>query len=218
MRNIGEEGFTLLEVMVSLALCGVIAVLAYQSLSVASDAAQRSQEKMVLIQKLDYTLSQLQRDLQHAVVGVSYSDSPAFEGRQPLASIKGSAQPILIFSRQGWQNPLQRQRSDIQRIRYSLQDNTLYRHYELVEQSVMSTPDAIHKQLLLEGIESLNIRFLPIASKSLSTDSWLDYWPDDAKKNSVHADSGLPLAMQLEINHQVAGTVSRLFYLPAAMR
>ncbi len=210
-----------MEVLVSLALCGVIAALAYRSLLVASDSVEISQKKLELIQQLDYTWTLLERDLQHAVTRVDdNSGSLSFEGQQPLAvSGEDRGQRILSFSRQGWQNPLQRQRSDLQRIQYNLQEHRLYRQYESLEKFAMPNQNTTHQQLLLTNVDTISLKFLPINSKSLALDTWQEYWPSEASKLDTQGavSHGLPLAVQLEIRHRELGTAARLFYLPAAM-
>jgi general secretion pathway protein J len=219
-----DDGFTLLEVLVALTLCAVITLLAYQSLQTASDSAARSEQTLALVQKLDYTWRMLERDLQQAVsipvIDTSenmaaedkLAESMTFWGRQPIAPpIEANRQHLISLSRQGWRNPLQRQRSELQRVSYLLQGDQLYRHMQALEK-ISTTSAGGQQQALIDDIESLSIAFLPAASKNLQADAWLEQWP----QVSGLKDGGLPLAVKVDISHNGLGQVSRMFYLPAA--
>ncbi|BFM17711.1 GspJ family T2SS minor pseudopilin variant XcpW [Maricurvus nonylphenolicus] len=223
-----SDGFTLLEVLVALTLCGVITVLAYQSLQTASDSAARSEQSLTLVQKLDYTWGMLERDLQQAVSIPTPAPEPtdadptdeganadvAFWGRQPIAPpIEANRQQVIALSRQGWRNPLQRQRSELQRIHYLLLGDQLQRHAQVMEKISTASEDSIHQDLI-DDIDALSIGFLPVNSKSLQTDAWLEQWPPVGSK----VVDGLPLAVRIDISHKTLGQVSRVFYLPAASR
>ena len=60
-------GFTLLEVMVAIAISAVVAVLAYQGLSSASAGAERSREILTQINELDRAWQIFAADMRHVL-------------------------------------------------------------------------------------------------------------------------------------------------------
>lgn len=152
LSNKWGRGFTLLELLVALAIFALIAVIAYRSLlSVVAVEEQVAQTTQQLTQ-LQLTFQKLQQDivqLRYRPIRNEYGDS--------VAAIQGSEQQ-LEFTRAGWRNPLQQQRSQLQRVNYALEQRTLWRTYwQVLDRTRDSHPQ---RTPLLTEVVNFKLRFL----------------------------------------------------------
>lgn len=121
----GEAGFTLIEVMVSLLIFGMIAAggVAILSFSVRAQAATR--KKLDDTAALERTVALLSADLGQATARVTRDEAgtprPAFVGET------GGAAILLTLVRQGWGNIDAQPRSGAQKVAWRLTGRTLER-------------------------------------------------------------------------------------------
>lgn len=202
-----EAGFTLLEVMIAVAIFSLLAMGTYQMLSTVlkTDEVTRQHERD--LRELSRAFASLDRDINQTLnrgVRDAYGDERATLLGE-LGASDGNA--ALEFSRNGWRNPLGGARSQVQRVRWRLTGETLERLYwNVLDQAVDSEPRV---QKVLVGVQSMNLRFLDDQGQ------WQEQWPpiqsgfnaDDAKKR-------MPLALEVRIEHRHYGELSRLYRLP----
>lgn len=231
-------GFTLVEVLVALSLSAVVATLAYQSLSASADATERSQAVAAQVEAVDRVWQFLERDLRQAVPVPQRSsgsaapgainrfglEDPGFRGEGAEEDSMYAEQGFFLrFRRGGWLNPLEQTRSQLQGVGYRLQEGALYRyHWPILnnwELEQAQLPDDEQQwPALLEGVESVALRFLPADARALNDGAWLSAWPEagvDSTTGMAPADR-LPLAVEMTLTVKDFGVSSRLFYLPAA--
>ncbi len=144
-------GFTLIEMMIAIALSSLVAVGAYQTFEQSVAATQGAQEKAKQFNQLDRAWRLLESDLKQSLarqnVSVdSFSDSsPALFGaaidtghfdegannedvQDPLTFDNPQGQPwFLRFTRSAWSNPFEQIRSDLRGIAYHVDDGRLWR-------------------------------------------------------------------------------------------
>jgi general secretion pathway protein J len=200
-----ERGFTLIEVLVALAITALVAVIAYGALTSAIGANDSTQLEGKRLQSLDRAFQLLRRDitqsLKRPVVMVYGEHRPAFVG--------GVDELLLEFTRAGWANSRQQQRSDMQRVRYRVEGDTLWRDYWLHTDGDVA--DAANSSPLLGGIEELRLRFLDASAGSSAAEDgqWRASW------HTRDAADPLPAAVEVVVNLEVWGEVRRVFVLPA---
>lgn len=122
MRRAGQQGFTLIELVVAIAILAFISLGAYQFLSSTSLVARGLQERE---QKL-LALARMQ--------GVLANDLSQWVDR-PIRDELGDPRPAFLldsagnleFTRRGLANPLDRNRSDLLRVRYEVRGDRLWR-------------------------------------------------------------------------------------------
>lgn len=201
-----ERGFTLIEVLVALSLTALVAMLSYGALSSAISAGDSTHIEAQRLQALDRVFQLLQRDLGQVVkrpVQNGYGENlPAFAGA-------AGGEGLLEFTRAGWPNSRQQQRSDLQRVDYRWDGSVLWRDYWThTDRSAAEAPVSV---ALSRDLKSIRLRFLDDSAGSAAVDSsqWRDGW--------LARDSGdrLPAAVEVVVELEAWGEVRRLFVLPA---
>jgi general secretion pathway protein J len=222
-RPLAQRGFTLLEVMIALVISALIAVMAFQSLDAADKGAQRTNEVLDEINRLDRAWQIIAADLRHVQMPLANDQNALFQGESLRSSGENADQPVLFFKRRGWVNFANLPRSDLQLISYRVVEGKLWRdfmpEYNRALADIEMEDDAFH-QLLLNDVDDLQLRFLHqgiITSKGKSAlegreyaDDWLQQWPD----SSLQGAGGLPLAVEITIDIKGVGPSVRLFALP----
>lgn len=196
-----EPGFTLLELLIALSIFSVLAVLAYGGLGTVLDQQRLTEENAERLGDLQKTYLIIQRDIEQAVprpVRDEFGDA--------RASLTGGAGGLEL-SRGGWRNPLDRPRSTLQRIGYSLEDQQLVRHSWLVLDRAQDS-EPLH-QLLAGDITGFSLRYLD------GNNSWQEQWPvDNPGADPETVILKLPRAVEVTLEHEYFGEIRWLFRMP----
>lgn len=201
-----SRGFTLIEVLVAMALTGLVAVLAYGALSSSIVASQSTESEALRLRNVEQAIQMLQRDLTQAVLRPVYD---SYGQREAAFAGGGADESILSLTRGGWPNARQQLRSDLQRVRYRRQDDQLMRDYWMhSDRSPEAVPVSV---VVLDNLEDIQLRFLDGSAGNAGPDSqqWRDHW--------LARDAGdrLPAAVEVRFELAVWGEVRRLFVLPS---
>ena len=194
------QGFTLLELLVAVAVFAVIAALASSGFSSVLNSATRSEEQMDRLAELQKAMIIIARDVQHAldrpIRDEFGSPSPPFIGSQQTE--------LLEFSRTGRRNPTNIARSHIQRVGYRLDDETLYRQsWPVLDRAQDSEP---LEGKLIEGITEIEIRYLDESRQ------WQNQWPPLTPSSSSGTPAAaLPLGVEITFGIEGLGSVPRIF-------
>ncbi len=213
-----ERGFTLVELLVALAISALIAAMAYAGISSAIGASAGMQEEVRRLADLQRALNIVEEDLGQVVPRASVdsygNDQPAFRG--------GRYQDVLLeFTRGGIANPQNLARSELQRVRYVLDGGALWRQWWVaVDRAGVNT--APQSALLLEGVTDLQLGFLapamegaaPVDYYTLTASAAL--WERDWSSARLAPDvlAPLPIAVDLRITLTDFGEVRRVVELP----
>ena len=194
------EGFTLLELLVALAIFSLIAVMAYGGLETVLKQQALTEENAESLAALQKTYLVMQRDIEQAVPRAIRDE---FGDRQ--APLLGTT--LFQLTRGGWNNPANQPRSTRQRVGYSLEDRQLIRYAWLVlDRAQDSTPT---RQPLAADIESMQVRYLDEAG------NWQEQWPPlQAGSNPLANPTDFPRAVEMTLEHARFGTLIWLFQLP----
>lgn len=147
-----NRGFTLLEILIAMAVFAIMAAMAYSGLSAVLDArestAKRS-ESLAEMQRLIYLLNE---DLSQAVprqIRDEFGDlQPAFTG--------GTDEQLLMFTRSVPEIAQVENRSHLQRVRYRLENGVLYRQVWVI---LDRTQQSQYRQKKLLNTDAVKIRF-----------------------------------------------------------
>ncbi|NIR58907.1 MAG: type II secretion system minor pseudopilin GspJ [Gammaproteobacteria bacterium] len=188
------EGFTLVELLVALAVFALLAVMAYGGLGSTLTQLHATEERAGRTAELQHAVARLERDLSNLVarpVRGEYGDAlPA------LASL-GAGPAVLELTRGGWRNPAGAPRSHLQRVAYRHDGERLIRaSWRALDRAQDSEPV---EQVLIEGVREVRARFLDTRA------SWHETWPPAG----AH-EASLPRAIDLRLELEDWGELRRL--------
>ena len=193
------HGFTLLEMLIALAIFSLLAVMSYGGLSSVLEQQFRTGIEADRLAELQKTYLVMQRDIEQVVTRPVRS-----EFGEELAPLVGDQ--TLELTRGGWSNPLRSPRSTLQRVAWSWEDRQLRRYvWQVLDRAQDTLPV---EQLLMDNIESMHIRYLT------AVDEWKEQWPELIQNPDPGAESPvLPRAVEVAIEHEHYGPLVWLFQL-----
>ncbi|HHB92523.1 MAG TPA: type II secretion system protein GspJ [Thioploca sp.] len=183
-------GFTLLELLVALAVFAVIAVMAYNGLNTVLNAHFQIKQQAIQLADLQRMFSRLNHDIEQHI-------------QRPIRNQYGDVEPSingtieqLEFTRSGWRNPAQQNRSFLQRVAYHLQDNKLVRSYWFVLDRAQDS-----KPILMNLADNINdIQWHYLDDKL----TWHKKWPNTSIKLK---------AIKIILKIEGWGKIERLFQI-----
>ena len=204
------KGFTLLELMVAIALFAMISTASYKLFMSVTKAQEVTNTVMDELDELQRAEIILESDLFQAVQRPIRDD----QGRQqPALRLPGIGGTAIEFTRAGWQNPLQATRSTLQRVAYSLEGKELIRYYWPMLDRAPGTKRI--RQTVLRGVKNVKFRVLEISG------DWLKTWPPT--KSSTPGVvfrtplKRIPQAIEVTITHEKVGAMITIVPLATYM-
>jgi general secretion pathway protein J len=148
-------GFTLIEIMVAVAIFAVMSMLAWGTLAQSLSNADMLTERMDRLQSIQRAMRYLTSELTQAAPR-PVRDELGTEYRPALLSDLGS-DFSLELTHGGWRNPAGLPRSTMQRTAYRIEEGDLIRyHWTVLDRTYANEPIAT---VLLEDVESLIFTF-----------------------------------------------------------
>jgi len=196
-------GFTLLELLVALAIFALLSVMAYAGLSTVLTTNQVLESNMERLTEIQRSVTFLSRDIRQTVnraIRDTYGDN-----KQPLigaSEFDTLGTPVIELTRTGYANPLGTKRSFLQRVAYRIEEETLYRNsWRVLDQAQDSQADAL---AICHAVEALQLRYLD------RENNWHEQWPpiDPEYQGAV-----LPKAVEVTLTLTDWGKVVRLLPL-----
>lgn len=163
----GFRGFTLIELMVAMAVFAIMAAIAYGVLNqtlLNSEILGNRMDRLRAIQKTvrvisDDFLQLAPRPIRHDIG----------DGFAPALTTDFQSTYAVELTRAGWSNLLVLPRATLQRAAYRLEEDELIRyHWNVLDRTVSNVPAAA---VLLDGVDSVAFRFLQ------SNGEWTEQWP-----------------------------------------
>lgn len=209
------RGFTLVEVLIALAISAFVSVIAYSSFSRVVDGVEASQATAERVYAVNRAWMIISRDLEQFVARPVRDE---FGELEPAMHGGLAARFPLSFTRSGWHNPLAHSRSELQRVNYRLEDDILWRDtYSVLDRSG-DTP--AQEVALLAGVEELRVLFLDSTDNArtvgqgteLDTRNWPENWVADTSQPGLVPEP--PLAVELRLQLTDWGEMRRIYALP----
>lgn len=196
-----ECGFTLLEILVAVAIFAIVGVLAFGGYSELTRQAERLSESAARTRAIQTAMHRLAQDF------TSLEPRPV---REPLGD---NVQPALIadsrndqlaeFTHSGWSNPAGVPRSTLQRVTYTLEENKLMRNYWVMLDRTLATEPV--RAVMLDRVTSVKLRFMT-GNRRFS-----DQWPAlGGGPRGPNAARALPIAVEITLELEDWGTITRL--------
>lgn len=197
-----QRGFTLIEIIVAMAIAAILAVMAFEAMQSALRNRDRIRVHAARLQQVQFTMRSLAQDL------AQLSPRPV---RQPLGTdhLPVISSDPFAFTRGGWTNPVGLERSTQQRVQYVVRDDKLFREYWLVLDAQLDPLPASRQ--LLDGVLNLKVRFMDQARQ------WQTIWPPNAQsggRRTLRDLSLRPRAVEVTIELKDFGVLTRLFEVP----
>lgn len=195
-----NRGFTLIELLVAIAIFSVLAVMAYGGLDTVLQTRNETDEAAARLYQVQKAFLWLKRDAEQAL---TRSIRGEYGERQAAFNAAEQGSYRLELTRGGYPNPAQFPRSSLQRVAYSLDNETLLRlNWTHLDRAQDAQPYATK---LLDKVKSIRFRFLDLDKQ------WHSNWPPI--NTEAGAADQIPLTMEVTIELNDWGRLSRLFLL-----
>jgi len=194
-----HDGFTLIELMVAMAIFGILSALAYGVLNQTILNSEILSSRMERLKAIQRTVRVIGDDfIQLAPRPVRRDIS---EGLSASLTTDNQSVYAIELTRGGWSNLIVLPRSTLQRAAYRLEENELVRyHWNVLDRTLNNRPAAA---VLLDGVESVVFRFLQ------SNGEWIESWPP-ANQAGPAGFRQRPRAVEVVLTLQAEGVISRL--------
>lgn len=151
-----RNGFTLIEVLVALAVFGVLSVMGYMALGQTLSNADLLQERMQRLEAIQRTIRFLDSDLMQT------APRPVRDllgdGYEPAIRSSFGSEYALEVTHAGWSNPAGLPRGTLQRSAYRIEEGELIRyHWRVLDRTINNEPI---RTVLLDGVEGIEFRYL----------------------------------------------------------
>jgi general secretion pathway protein J len=201
------QGFTLIEVLLAIALLGLLSAMAYSGLDATLRTQQGSERVVARVAELQRAMSIIQRDLEQIVERGMRNDAGTLE---PAVVGGGVGSSLITLTKTGWRMPQPPPRnyvrSELQRVSYQLEDSAVLRLHQFHLDPVNETSS---KAPLLNNVEKLSFEFLD------NQNQWQTSWPMASydANGQPSADTPPPKAIKLKLTLKDLGEFERLFLM-----
>jgi general secretion pathway protein J len=200
-RRREAAGFTLLELIIVIAVFAVMAALAYGGLSAVLTTRTHVESVMARTSQYQKVYLRMRQDFQSAANRTARDT----DGTPLPALFYDSYAHRLEFTRGGWTNPLELPRTGMERVSYRFDDRKLLRlNWRVLDRAPQSEPVPL---TLLDGVDEVAWRFLDDKLQPH------DGWPPQTDSATEAAAQPPPSAVELTLRTQDWGTLRFLFKL-----
>lgn len=169
MSTARSSGFTLVEVMVALAIFGMLAAFAYGTLGQTLANAEILTDRMAGLQSVQRTVRYLTEDFMQLAPRPVREDLG--ENLGPALHTNVQSDFAVELTHGGWSNPATLPRGTLQRVAYRLEEGELVRyHWPVLDRTLSNEPAG---RVLLDEVDSILFRFMQ------DNGDWTDQWPPE---------------------------------------
>ena len=198
MNRPAHSGFTLIEMVVAVTISLVMMAIGYTGLNHTIKTAAQVSESNLRLSELQFGLGYFNQDwvqVSPRKIRNQYGDE------ESNIIIDGNS---IVFTRSGWANPLQVQRSELQRVQYLLiDDNLVRRHWRSLDQGIAEQPLST---VLIHDVESFAVNFINPSETEIPD------WPNESTQNV-----GSPMALKISLEMAKMGTIRRILEIPSGV-
>ncbi|MEG3765541.1 type II secretion system minor pseudopilin GspJ [Alteromonas sp. 14N.309.X.WAT.G.H12] len=210
-----QQGFTLVEVLIAIAIFAFIGVASTAVLTTVLDSDKLSSSRFDKLQRLQRAVTIIERDIEQAVPRAVRIDGEASETVMRGGDPDDSDGLAIAFVRSGWQNPqLMLPRSTLQSVAYRIRDGKLERLYTNYVDSVSGTEPKVRE--LLDNISEFKVQFIVDLDEDEETSNTLSSNSDGMDWRDTFVGSTLPKAVAFEFVSKDFGKIRREFTISGA--
>ena len=194
------KGFTLIEVLVSIAIFATLSVAAYQVVNQIQRSNEVSIERSARLNALQRSLVILDNDFRQMAQRQFRTNGEEASSKLVLMQeyLLDSDTVGVMFTRLGWHNPQQQfPRGEVTKVGYRIKEETLERVWWRYPDTPTGQEGVVTP--LLEGIEAFSLEFY-------NGSSWLKEW---------QTDRALPKAVRLKLTLKDYGEIERVYLTPS---
>ena len=191
-----SSGFTLVEVLLALAIFGVITILAYRATASLTEGEARLSAEARRWRTFEALFTRFEADIRQAVPRASRA-GPRIEPAWLALPADGAGNAALVFTRAGAEFADDPGIAG-QRIGYRLRGRAVEIAYWPQLDNAADIQPAVYT--LVDGVTGFRIAYLGVAG------AWRDSWP-------VQGESALPRAVRVELALDSGETIERWFAL-----
>jgi len=191
-----HRGFTLIELLVALFITAIMFAFGYRALDEAFKSRREVDQQSARLIAVQQALRTLEQDFEllqprpvRNLIGDGYMAALTAAQSTGIGSLgttlgstgggtssalgsvssNGSAAPLVTFTRGGWTNPVGIQRSELQRVSYTLEKGVLTRqYYPVLDATEAAVPV---KRALIDRVKNFSLRFMDAGH------NWQSGWP-----------------------------------------
>ena len=189
-----QTGFSLVELLIALAILAILIGVTFQSVQLLIESDRNMKEQQAALQNLQRAFMYMERDLRQIM------PRPVNNGFAQQAAITQADNALIEFTKGGnpdlgWElRKTGQMRSSLQRVLYKLDGKALIRSsWSLVDHPSLDKPVS---EALMTEVKALKIEF-----KQAGSDDW----------NAEPSSTELPQAIAINLEHEVFGEIRRIF-------
>lgn len=199
-----QKGFTLLEIIIAMAIAALIGVAAMQLLDSATVSHKNIKLKGDRFNQIERAFLFISNDLQQ--VAPRRFRNEFGDKRDNLVSDDANGKTRISFTRLGRRNPAGLPRSNLEKLTYLVDKGALQR-ITYPYPDGMSEEQGLSRKLL-DDVESMKLQFY-------QGEDWIDFWPPDdlSSQGDVSKSNPLPLAVKFSVELKDLGIIERIFVI-----
>lgn len=186
-RQINEAGYTLIEVLISVAIFSALSLIAYSALNTLARSSEASGAHAESLADVQMMLYRLESDVRSLVIRPRWGDNNS-------AGDFFGEETVFGGVRSGWDNPLNQPRANLQRFQYRWIDQQLERWYAPTLSATMEA--GVERELISDELTEFRLRYLDRAGQ------WRSQW-------RASAGEPLPRAIEVVVDHPKFGVIRR---------
>lgn len=195
-----HRGFTLIEILVAVAIFGMLSIAAYTVLDAGMRSKADTEPRLQRLAEMQRLMHKITEDINYLSMRRARNELGDIQAILSGSSDLGGQTFELSLTRTAWRNPARFPRSNLQHVSYRLEEQKLYRKHWIFPDQAPNSPE--QDVLLAEGIISARVQF------QNNQQQWLDQWGI-----FIEQQDQLPRAMRIRIETKRFGVIERFYYL-----
>ena len=192
-------GFTLLELLVAMAIFAILGTLALTGYTELQQQAEYAEQRLARTREVQRAVQLISQDL--GQIEPRPVRQPLGEGWLPALVAGDSADSKIEFTKAGWSNTAGLERPTLQRVAYRINQDGLWRdHWPVLDRTLAQEPVQLK---LLGSVRNVRFRFMN------SSREWVERWPTtDGTTDGAARER--PVAVEVTLELEDWGEIRRI--------